>query len=256
MESEKKFEAVREIVANKILERKLNTKLQNYLYIMYGPFENYTESIILLCKNKKLNAASVILRSLVEAHINIIYMQIGDKKKHLAEAAYEGFRQKVSVCDNFIQLLKKYPNLQSQDNSSLYNLDRLNDIKAFAVRGRDSIFELNDVNPKYRDKRYKVDLLDKARLCDSSGVANTGPGYFEDLYTLQYRYLSPLAHLNIEGLQHFVEGEGNEMVYKDGNQKEMIQGTAIGLYADLVKDLYEEGVISGGIPKEVGELLK
>lgn len=255
MKSEDQFAAIKEVISPKILERKSDTKIQKYLFIMYGPFENYTESIILLCEKGKLNAASVLLRSLVEAHINIIYMQIGDKEKHLAEAAYEGFRQKVSVCDNFLQLLLKYPDLKSQDSTSLYNVSRLNEMKEFAIQGRDAIFELNDVDPKYKDKRYKVDLLAKARKCDSSGVADTKPGFFENLYTLQYRYLSPAAHLNIEGLQHFVEGEGDEMVHTDGNQKEMIQGTAIGLYAALVKDLYDEGAVAGEVPSEVHKLL-
>ena len=232
------------------------TKIQNYLYIMYGPRENYTESIILLCDNGKINAASVLLRSLVEAHINIIYMQIGDMKKHLAEAAYEGFRQKVSVCDNFLQLLKKYPNLVSEDQNSLYHLERLKHMKEFAERGRDSILELNNIDPKYTDKRYKVDLMDKARKCDESGIIPNKPGFFEDLYTLQYRYLSPVAHLNIEGLQHFVDEHNSKIVHKDGNNIEMVQGMAIGLYAALVKDLYEHKVISGEVPSEVDELLK
>jgi hypothetical protein len=224
---------------------------------MYGPFENYTESVILLCDNGKINAASVLLRSLVEAHINIIYMQIGDMKKHLAEAAYEGFKQKVSVCDNFLQLLKKYPNLISHESNSLYNPERLNHMKEFAVQGRDSILELNSLDLKYaEDKSYKVDILDKARKCDKAGIISDKPGFFEDTYTLYYRYLSPLAHLNLEGLQHFVEEVNSEVVYKDGNNLEMIQGMAIGLYAALVKDLYEHQVISGEVPSDVNELLK
>jgi hypothetical protein len=36
----------------------------------------------------------------------------------------------------------------------------------------------------------------------------------------------------------------------------MVQGMAIGLYAALVKDLYEHQVISGEVPSEVDELLK
>lgn len=252
MQSEEQFKIITEIVGDKLLERKLDTKLQNYLYIIYGPFENYVESIILLCKNEKLNAASVILRSLVEAHINIIYMQIGDKKKHLAEAAFECFKQKVSMCDNFLALIKKYPNLESEDKKSLYNVDWLNDAKAFAVRGRDSIPRLNDVDVEYK----KVDLITKARRCDEAKIADVKPGFFEGLYALQYRYLSPVAHLNIEGLQHFVEEKNGVLIHKDGNQREMIQGTAIGLYAALVKDLYENEVISGEVPAEVNNLLK
>ena len=62
MELEEKFEVIKEIVGDKISERKSDTKIQNYLYIMYGPFENYTESIFFLCKKEKLNAASVILK--------------------------------------------------------------------------------------------------------------------------------------------------------------------------------------------------
>lgn len=252
MNSKDQFFTIKDVVSMRLETHKNETKIQNYLYIMYGPFENYTESIILLCKNGKLNAASVVLRSLVEAHINIIYMQIGDKKKHLAEATYEGFKQKVSVCDNFLALIKKYPNLESQDQTSLYNIDRLNDMKDFAVHRRDSIPRLNEVDVKYK----KVDLITKARRCDESMIADTTPGFLEDLYTLQYRYLSPIAHLNIEGLQHFVDERDGVLIHKDGNQKEMIQGTAIGLYAALVKDLYENEVISGKVPAEVDELLK
>ncbi len=256
MNSRDQFFTIKGIINTQLEKPGSSTKIQNYLYIMYGPFENYTESIILLCDNGKINAASVLLRSLVEAHINIIYMQIGDKKQHLAEAAYEGFKQKVSVCDNFIQLLTKYPNLVSEDSNSLYNLERLNHMRAFAVRGRDSVLKLNDIDPKYTEKRYKVDLLDKARKCDEAGIATDKPGFFEDLYTLQYRYLSPVAHLNIEGLQHFVDEIESKIVYKDGNNIEMVQGMAIGLYAALVKDLYEHQVISGEVPNEVDELLK
>lgn len=183
-------------------------------------------------------------------------MQIGDMKQHLAEAAYEGFKQKVSICDNFLQLLNKYSNLVSEDSNSLYNLERLNHVKAFAVRGRDSVLKLNDIDPKYTGKRYKVDLLDKARKCDEADIATDKSGFFEDLYTLQYRYLSPVAHLNIEGLQHFVDEIESKIVYKDGNNIEMVQGMAIGLYAALVKDLYEHQVISGDIPSDVDEFLR
>ncbi len=256
MNSREQFFTIKSVVNAQLEKRSSATKIQNYLYIMCGPFENYTESIILLCDNGKINAASVLLRSLVEAHINIIYMQIGDMKKHLAEAAYEGFRQKVSICDNFIQLLKKYPNLVSEDKNSLYHPERLKHMKEFVERGRDSILELNNIDPKYTDKRYKVDLIDKARKCDESGIIPDKPGFFEDLYTLQYRYLSPVAHLNIEGLQHFVDEHNSKIVYKDGNNIEMVQGTAISLYAALVKDLYVHQVISGEIPNEVDELLK
>ena len=138
MNSKDQFFDIKSIVNAQLEKRGSETKIQNYLYIMYGPFENYTESIILLCDNGKINAASVLLRSLVEAHINIIYMQIGDMKKHLAEAAYESFRQKVSICNNFIQLLGKYPNLVSEDQNSLYHPERLKHMKEFAERGRDS----------------------------------------------------------------------------------------------------------------------
>ncbi len=76
------------------------------------------------------------------------------------------------------------------------------------------------------------------------------------MYTLQYRFLSPVAHLNIEGLQHFVDEKDNTLIYKDGDEKEMIQGTAVGLYAALVKDLYEHKVLAGETPEQVDELLK
>src|SRR3989344_6666349 len=97
------------------------THLQNYVYFAHHPIFSFTESILILCENKKSNAAKVLLRTLFEAHIDIIYHQLKDTEQRLAFSAKRMFDERITVLNEILSLIKKYPNLESEDETKLFN---------------------------------------------------------------------------------------------------------------------------------------
>lgn len=227
--------------------------LQNYLYFMHYLLFSFAESIIILYKENKFHAASVLLRSMVEGHINVVYHQLGDTNKKLALSVKESADSRLTVVNKLKELICKYPNLESQDPSSLFNKKYLEDIKNEVTNQRQGI--LNGRN-NITEKDKALDLEAKAIKCDqeNKGIER---GHFERMYTIMYRYLSPIAHLNFEGINTiaFADNNGN-YVFNEGNSGKECVTTAIGICVAYIKDLYENNVISGDIPSEISLLEK
>lgn len=95
--------------------------LQNYIFFAHKPIFSFTEAILILCENEKSNAAKVLLRTLFEAHIDIIYHQIKESEQRLAFSAKRMFDERVTVLNEISSLIKKYPNFESEDETKLFN---------------------------------------------------------------------------------------------------------------------------------------
>lgn len=224
------------------------THLQNYLYFTVPSFFNYTESIIILCEQGKFNAAQSLLRSLFEAHINVIYFQTGDVERRLAITAKAQFDWRKKVIDLFIKLIKDYPNLESPIKGNLYNKDYLETTLEGINKYRLAIITGNQLTEKDKDPN----LLEKAKLCDAAKIEKSEPGHFELMYHLVYRQLSSYTHLDIQGIESFVnkDSEG-KYIFKEKPNEDLLISESIGICVALIKDLYKNEVIMGNVPESL-----
>jgi len=235
------------------VDTKKKSHLQNYLYFVYFPLFSFAESIIILCENKKHNTAKVLLRSLIEAHINILYHQLHDSEHRLAISAKDGFDSKIRNIKEVQELIKKYPNLESNNPNNLYSRVWLQKALEWAQREQQAILLGNNLNEKEKD----VGLKDKAIKCDQEFTGEIDKGHFERMYAIIYRQLSPTSHLNLEGLQTFVDqDEVGKYLFSDQDDGDLLVCEAVNICLALTKDLYDNGVIDGKITDTISRIEK
>ena len=195
--------------------------------------------MLILCENKKSNAAKVLLRTLFEAHIDIIYHQLKDSEQRLAFSAKRMFDERITVLNEILSLIKKYPNLESQNETKLFNGKYLAKALADQDTHKQAILR---ANPNLTGTKH---LQDKAKLCEEGEVKNSEPGSFERMYSLIYRQLSPVAHLNIEGLQEFVgQDDYGKVFFHDGDNGYFIATQAVEISIAFSKDLYDNRILT------------
>jgi hypothetical protein len=222
-----------------------NTHLQNYIFFVFFPLFSYAESIIILCENGKNHSAKVLLRTLFEIHINVIYFQTGDSERKLAQTTKSGFDSKIKGLKEIKALIKKYPNLESQDPTNLWSNAWLDAGEEWAEKQRKGILRANNLKETDQD----LDLKSKTVKCDDAAIDSAEPGHFGRMYSVIYRLLSPPSHLNIEGLQTFVnQDDTGKYVFDDGDDGDFLIAEAISICVAFTKDLYDLEVLSGKQP--------
>lgn len=231
--------------------------LQNYLYFSCYPLFSFVESIVILSDYGKFRTTESLLRSLIELHINVIYYQVADSDHRLALSVKTEFDEKIKGIREIKELIRKYPNLKSADPSKLFSNDWLQKAEQWAEKQRQAVLKGNKLNENVKE----LGLKDKAIKCDQADLKGIEKGHFERMYHIIYRQLSPATHLNIGGIQGFVDQKaGGEYSFSDGNGKDnFLVQEAISICVALTKDLYENGVIEGNLPDTVHrieELLK
>jgi hypothetical protein len=238
-----------------LLDDKLNKKthLQNYLYFTIAPVISYTESIIILCKYGKFNAAQALLRTLFEVHINIIYYQIGDIEKKLSIAAKKESDWKRNSVNSIIKLIEKYPNLESSKENSLYNKENLKIITKKINEERLAIINTN----KLKENDTELKLFDKAMVCENAKIEEVEPGHFELMYRLPYNLLSTYVHLDAQGIESFIgKDSSGKYFFKEDDSEDLIISQPIAICIDLIENLYKHKVIIGNPPKIINTIKK
>lgn len=229
---------------------------QHYILFFSHPLFSFTDSIVILCKNGKYNSAQVLLRSLYEAHINIIYHQVDDSERRLALSAKELQDGRLKILKEIKDLIRRYPNQRSLDPENLFNETYLDSQIQKARREQQAIMRANNLG----EKEKPLGLKDKAIACDREDVKNAEPGSFQRMYSIIYRQLSPTAHLDVEGLQYFVDKKDDStLVFTDGDGGDHLIGSAIDICVAYIKDLYDSKILQGEQPATLGrveELLK
>lgn len=252
-ELNKKFSQLKEKIIHLLsnTDRSRYSRLQNYIFFAHKPVFSFAEAILILCQNKKPNAAKVLLRALFEAHIDIIYHQVNDPEQRLAFSAKRVFDERITILNEIVSLIKKYPNLESQDDTKLFNNTYLTKALADQDKHRQAILR---ANPNLTGTKH---LQEKAKLCEEGQVKNAEPGGFERMYSLIYRQLSPVAHLNREGLQEFV-GQDNygKIFFHDGDNGDFIATQAVEINVAFSKDLYNNKILTGEQISTIQEIEK
>ena len=226
--------------------------LQNYLYFSCYPLFSYVESIVILCERGKFRTSESLLRSLIELHINVIYYQVSESDHRLALSVKTEFDEKLKGVREIKELIRKYPNLKSTNPANLFSDEWLQEAEQWTERERQAVIRGNNLDEKTKD----LDLKAKAIKCDQAELAGVEKGHFERMYHLIYRQLSPSTHLNVGGLQGFVDqGRDREYSFSDGDTRGyFLMHEAISICVALTKDLYENGVIEGSPPDTVSKL--
>ena len=243
-----------------VLIDKIDTKsqsyLQNYIYFVYFPLFSYAESVIILCESGKSHSAKVLLRTLFEIHINVIYFQTEDSERKLALTTKSGFDLKIKGLKELRSLIKKYANLESKDPTSLWSHAWLDSREEWAEKQRKGILRANSL----KDTDQDLDLKSKTAKCDETAIENVEPGHFGRMYSVIYRQLSAPSHLNIDGLQTFVtQNDTGKYIFDDGDDGEFMVDQAIEICVAFTKDLYDLGLLSGTPPdtlKSLEEMIK
>lgn len=241
-ELNKKFLQLKQEITHLLsaVNRSGHNYLQNYIFFAHKPIFSFTEATLILCGNKKFNAAKVLLRTLFEAHIDIIYHQIKDSEQRLAFSAKRMFDERITILNKIVNLIKKYPNLESQDETKLFNSKYLAKALADQDKHRQAILR---ANPNLSGTKH---LQEKAKLCEEGEVKNSEPGSFERMYSLIYKQLSPVAHLNIEGLQSFIgQDEYGKIFFHEGGNGDFIATQAVDISVAFSKDLYDNRILTG-----------
>lgn len=252
-ELNKKFLQLKEEITQLLSDtnRSEYSHLQNYIFFAHKPVFSFTEAILILCKNEKSNAAKVLLRTLFEAHIDIIYHQIKDSEQRLAFSAKRMFDERITILNEMVGLIKRYPNLESQDETKLFNSTYLAKALTDQETHRQAILRAN------QNLSGTKHLQEKARACEECQVKNSEPGGFERMYSLIYRQLSPVAHLNIEGLQEFVgQDEYGKIFFHDGGNGDFIATQSVEIGVAFSKDLYDNKILEGDQISTIQEIEK
>jgi len=223
-------------------EKQEMSHLQNYLYFTYGPVFNYTDAIIKLCEHGRNNAASALLRSLFEVHINIIYHQEGDTEKKLSVSAKQRLEQLEKAFRGINALIKKYPNQSSPETTGLFNQEYLAGALAELGEQKEALIKTNSLT----DADTNPALIDKAICCDGENVTGAEPGHFQSLYHLIYRQLSSAVHLDIDGLGFFTDQDDEgKYIFREKYDEDLLIHQSVSICIALVKDLYLHNVLTG-----------
>lgn len=222
--------------------------LSNYLYFASFPIFSFIESVIILCNANKAHVAKVLLRSLFEIHINVVYHVTSQSNHTLALAAKSSFDEKLKSIAGIKELIERHPNLLSDDSDNLFSLEWLLEAERWSNENVKAILKGNSLKETDQD----LDLKSKTLRCDKLYIkaANDNPklenGHFERMYNVIYRQLSTTAHLNIEGIQTFVDKDpSGRYMFEDGDDGGFISGQAVEIGVAFVKDLYECNVLIG-----------
>jgi hypothetical protein len=230
--------------------------LQNYLYFFHFPLFSFTESVIILCESGKTHVATVLLRSLFEAHVNIVYHQVVDSKRTLALSAKAGFDGKVKNVQELKGLIRKYSNLKSSNPKDLFSDEWLKNAEEWAIKERDAILKGNNL----RSTDKELDLKSKAIKCDelfqsADENKSVDKGHFERMYHVIFRQLSTTSHLNVEGMQTFIsQDDSGKYLFNDGEKSHFIAAQAVEICTAYVRDLYDNKILEGEMPRTVNQI--
>ncbi|MCX6764546.1 MAG: DUF5677 domain-containing protein [Candidatus Nealsonbacteria bacterium] len=227
--------------------------LPSFLLYNHIAIHNYSEAVYLLCKDSRLHSAYVLLRSIFEAHTNAEYIKFGDSERKLSLFAKEGFIVRKKIADCFDQFIKKYP--QKKESISVLEEKNINKMKEFSgshIKGIDNANKLNQ-NEEYPD------ILRRSIEIDKNSLDIEEKGNSELYYHLVYRYLSPYAHLNLFGLETFVDegidGDIKFILGRSNNVSTIIMQTYAYYFVSL-NGLFEKKILDGEIIEKYKKYFK
>lgn len=212
------------IINSKLLYQDKPPKLR-VLYCLMIAVHNYSESIFVLLREGRTNAAEVLWRSLFESWVNYMYVIACTDDRHASEFMLSSDRENQKTSKLIADFCKTHPSLASEKNINL-------DADAIKKATADRQVELDKIAsefdppiknlPNLKDRMIAIDRYKKKT------EAKYKPGSMEFEYLTTYRYTSDPVHLNPSGIFRMYN-------FQDGGIRE------INLSGDLTKI---EGLVS------------
>lgn len=220
------------------------TLKQNLLMAMFAPINQYTEAICELCTSRRPSPANVILRSIVEAWINSLYVlgHPNDKAGYLFAIEDSYYRR--GFATEALAFYSRYP------KQMFLPPDFLNDL---LEKTEDELKEYKDKKGIYFENKGEFNkkwgsLLSRAQWVDTRNKKRQGDkaGGVENTYLVAYKYLSEYTHLSMRGLEHFIKRDENGESYlidKNPDGADAVLATTYTIYLHFAQKLKQYGIV-------------
>jgi len=188
------------------------------LYLTMGAVQSYSEVISLISFPDVYDkAAEVLIRSLVEASINIDYIYSKRDESRARIFVVHSIKDKIDFAKKYQSLIRKHSswNLKFGDKKSIKNWQQFISVRDKEIKILEKKYNQNF--PKFigvRNKAICADnyLKDKGFLSENKSQ--------ETLYVKYYKFFSQVAHLTSPGLGRFYNPEDSTVLI-NGNVKDM-----------------------------------
>ena len=219
---------------------------QELLYFNFIAVNNYSEAVYVLCKDMRPYPAIVVLRSIVEAFINVAYILTHNSDKRALLFSMEDSYYRKGLTTEISVFLTKHPE---------YEKDRFNrEMFKGALEIIEKELEVYNKNLKLKlknkddfKKHYHVDLIERAKAVDRKLKKPN----FEYIYILVYRYFSEFGHLSMRGLDHFIikKADGNhEATASQHTEVRHIIATTYTMYLYFLSALKKRHLLDKNFP--------
>lgn len=214
---------------------------RQFIAFHFGAIHNYSEAIYTLCADSRPHAATVILRSIFEGFLNMIYFVNTNSNLKIAKYAIEDAEDRLKVLKQFKNFVDKYPKWEDKYSmTDIANLDRL------IIITENNLNALKRGNKLYKSTKIKRKLRDKAEAYDRKINKD---GEWEYNYLLFYKFSSSYAHLSLSGMENFVHEGVENSIFDIGRAKNVMSvlATTFGFYVTMLNYVRNRGYL----PKEI-----
>lgn len=182
------------------------------LYLMMCAQQSYMEAVVKLITPPVIydKAAEVILRSMIENLINMVFVYSSRTQKNAVIFLANSLQDKNDFADKYKGLMTKYPSW----NLEFSHIKTVADWDLFITKNASY---LNKIEKRYnlRLPRKLPDLRGRATMSDDY-LKHKGKfkekGSLEKLYVLFYKYFSQKAHLTMPGLEEFWDKAASQVI--------------------------------------------
>lgn len=209
-------------------------------FLTMAAVQSYSEAILKLVESKPLfdKAAEILLRSLIEAMINVNYVYAGRSQYNALVFLLDSFQDRIDFADKHKAFWTQHLSwdlkfgdkiLKPSDWDVFINERQKNILKAFKSR-------------RYKKPSKVPDLRARAVIADNY-LRKLGKlsekNSLEKYYVLYYKYFSQTPHLKMQGLERFIstDSQGKMSLIIDGKAEDVIPIIAVAteIYIGLLK---------------------
>lgn len=190
------------------------------LYMMMGAVQSYSEAIYkLVCSSPIFDEATeVILRSLIEASINVDYIYSKRDESRARIFVVHSLRDRIEFAEKFKSFKEKYPDWKL----AFDGFEELTDWEEFISNKEKEVKKIekmyNQSFPsKFPSVRNRAICADNYLRRQGELVENRSQ---EALYVKYYKFFSHVAHLTFPGLERFFDRHDSAVTI-DGKLEDM-----------------------------------
>jgi hypothetical protein len=227
---------------------------QTYLILVFGVVNSYSEAVFELCKQYRPRPAILLLRSILEAWINIAYFLSHNSDNRLLALMMHDSFSKLGLVEEMDKFASKYPHIVEGSAISKQSITVLKESVAQELKSYKKVgLEFSSKSKLEEVDFFETSLLERARRADAR-YKGSDPSRtqhpFEYQYLVVYRYFSDFTHINLKGTDAFVNRTqaGYDLLASqtnDGVEMELV--TLFVIYLSFLNKLKDYKIVS--VPK-------